>query len=116
MHDALISFEDGRLYKTLKRHLRGVGLTPDEYRAKWGLPVDYPMTAPSYFEMRLALAKNTDLGNLRRNAAPKVAEVAETITEAPKARGRKKVVESASAPAEKATRPRKPKKAAVAAE
>nr|WP_091683095.1 MucR family transcriptional regulator [Methylobacterium sp. 275MFSha3.1] len=116
MHDALISFEDGRLYKTLKRHLRGVGLTPDEYRAKWGLPVDYPMTAPSYFEMRLALAKNTDLGNLRRNAAPKVAEVAETITEAPKARGRKKVVESASAPAEKPTRPRKPKKAAVAAE
>ena len=115
-HDALISFEDGRPYKTLKRHLRGVGLTPDEYRAKWGLPVDYPMTAPSYSEMRSALAKNTGLGNLRRNAAPKVAEVAETITEAPKARGRKKVVESASAPAEKATRPRKPKKAAVAAE
>lgn len=86
-HDALISFEDGRPYKTLKRHLKGVGLTLDEYREKWGLPVDYPMTAPSYSEMRSALAKNTGLGNLRRNAAPKVAEVAETITEAPKAPG-----------------------------
>ncbi len=50
-----------------------MGLTPDEYRAKWGLPVDYPMTAPSYSEMRSALAKNTGLGNLRRNAAPKAA-------------------------------------------
>lgn len=110
--DALISFEDGRSYKTLKRHLKGVGLTPDQYREKWGLPRDYPMTAPSYSEMRSALAKNTGLGNLRRNAAPKAAEVAETITEAPKPRGRKKVTEPAAAPAEKPVRARKPKKAA----
>ena len=115
-HDALISFEDGRPYKTLKRHLKGVGLTPDEYRAKWGLPVDYPMTAPSYSEMRSALAKNTGLGNLRRNAAAKAAAADETVAEAPKARGRKKVAEPEAAPTEKPARGRKTKKAAVAAE
>ncbi|MEE7439439.1 Predicted transcriptional regulator [Methylobacterium sp. 190mf] len=115
-NDALISFEDGKSYKTLKRHLKGVGLTPDEYRAKWGLPVDYPMTAPSYSEMRSALAKNTGLGNLRRNAAPKAAVTDEKVAEAPKARGRKKVAEPAVAPAGKPVRARKAKKAAVAAE
>lgn len=115
-HDALISFEDGRPYKTLKRHLKGVGLTPDEYRAKWGLPVDYPMTAPSYSEMRSALAKNTGLGNLRRNAAAKAAVADEKVAEAPKVRGRKTVAEPAAAPAEKPARARKPKKTAVAAE
>ncbi|KQS52876.1 MucR family transcriptional regulator [Methylobacterium sp. Leaf361] len=115
-HDALISFEDGRPYKTLKRHLKGVGLTPDEYRAKWGLPRDYPMTAPSYSEMRSALAKNTGLGNLRRNAAAKAAAADETVAVAPKARGRKKAAEPVAAPAEKPARGRKTKKAAVAAE
>ncbi|UIN35120.1 MucR family transcriptional regulator [Methylobacterium oryzae] len=111
-HDALISFEDGRPYKTLKRHLKGVGLTPDEYRAKWGLPVDYPMTAPSYSEMRSALAKNTGLGNLRRNAAPKAA-ADETVAEVPKATGRKKATETAGASAKKPTRARKSKAAAA---
>ncbi|XYD10523.1 MucR family transcriptional regulator [Methylobacterium sp. NMS12] len=114
--DALISFEDGRPYKTLKRHLKGVGLTPDEYREKWGLPRDYPMTAPSYSEMRSALAKNNGLGNLRRNAAAKAAAADETVAEAPKARGRKKAAEPVAAPAEKPARARKPKKAAAAAE
>jgi predicted transcriptional regulator len=108
--DALISFEDGRSYKTLKRHLKGLGLTPDAYREKWGLPHDYPMTAASYSEMRSALARNTGLGNLRRNAAPKAAEAAETITEASKSRGQKE----AAAPTEKSTRGRK--KAPAAAE
>src|ERR1700741_3429561 len=49
---ALISFEDGRPYTMLKRHLRTVGLTPEEYRAKWGLPVDYPLVAASYSAKR----------------------------------------------------------------
>jgi predicted transcriptional regulator len=44
-HDALISFEDGKPYKTLRRHLTLRGLSPEAYRAKWGLPIDYPMTA-----------------------------------------------------------------------
>ena len=60
--DALISFIDGRPYKTLKRHLTGHGLTPDSYRARFGLGADYPMTAPSYSAQRSALAKSLGLG------------------------------------------------------
>ena len=55
--EALISFEDGKGYKTLKRHLTAVGLTPETYRAKWGLPADYPMVAPAYGIKRSAIAK-----------------------------------------------------------
>lgn len=60
--DALVSFEDGKPYKSMKRHLTGRGLTPDAYRAKWGLPADYPMTAPSYSATRSRLAKANGLG------------------------------------------------------
>lgn len=60
--DFLISLEDGKRYKSLKRHLTKQGLTPDEYRAKWGLPSDYPMVAPSYAVMRSQLAKASGLG------------------------------------------------------
>lgn len=67
--DALISFEDGRSYKTLKRHLTSVGLTPDAYRAKWGLPSDYPMVATSYSERRAAVARGIGLGQ-RYGAVP----------------------------------------------
>ena len=58
----LISFEDGRPYKTRKRHLSTNGLTPDEYRQKWSLPNDYPMVAPAYSARRSALAKEIGLG------------------------------------------------------
>jgi predicted transcriptional regulator len=60
--DYLISFEDNRPYKTLRRHLALFGLTPDEYRAKWGLAPDYPMTAPAYSARRSALARALGLG------------------------------------------------------
>jgi predicted transcriptional regulator len=60
--DALISFEDGKSYKTMKRHLSGRGLTPEQYREKWGLPHDYPMVAPSYSEARAAMARELGLG------------------------------------------------------
>lgn len=60
--DALISFEDGKAYKTLRRHLSIRGLTPEQYREKWGLPRDYPMVAPTYSEARKALAKQIGLG------------------------------------------------------
>jgi len=60
--DALISFEDGKPYKTLKRHLTTQGMTIAEYKAKWGLPNDYPTTAPSYSEARSAMAKALGLG------------------------------------------------------
>ena len=64
--DYLISIEDGKRYQVLKRHLTQLGLTPDDYRAKWGLPADYPMTAPAYTRKRSALAKEMGLGALRR--------------------------------------------------
>lgn len=61
-HDYLISLEDGQQYRTLKRHLGKLGLTPEEYRAKWGLPADYPMVAPAYAAKRSELAKSLGLG------------------------------------------------------
>lgn len=61
--DYIICLEDGKKFKSLKRHL-GVyyGLTPNEYREKWGLKADYPMVAPNYAEQRSALAKASGLG------------------------------------------------------
>lgn len=61
--DYIVSLEDGKKFKSLKRHLAThYGLTPDEYRAKWGLPADYPMVAPNYAAARSALAKTMGLG------------------------------------------------------
>ena len=61
--DYLICLEDGKKLKMLKRHLRSTyGLTPDAYRAKWGLPADYPMVAPNYAQQRSAFAKQIGLG------------------------------------------------------
>ncbi|MDH3030032.1 MucR family transcriptional regulator [Methylobacterium fujisawaense] len=64
--DGIVSFIDGRSYKTLKRHLTAHGLTPASYRVRYGLPEDYPMTAPGYAERRSEIAKAIRLG---RNAA-----------------------------------------------
>lgn len=64
--DHLISFEDGKRYKSLKRHLTGGGLTPQAYREKWGLPADYPMVAPNYAAQRSALARSLGLGQKRK--------------------------------------------------
>ncbi|AZO75555.1 MULTISPECIES: MucR family transcriptional regulator [unclassified Mesorhizobium] len=61
--DYIISLEDGKKFKSLKRHLAThYGLTPEEYRAKWGLSADYPMVAPNYAAARSALAKTMGLG------------------------------------------------------
>ena len=68
--DHLISLEDGKHYKSLKRHLSGKGLTPEQYREKWGLPRDYPMVAPNYAAQRSALAKAAGLGQQRKKAEP----------------------------------------------
>ncbi|WP_114947806.1 MucR family transcriptional regulator [Microvirga calopogonii] len=79
--DFLISLEDGKKYKTLKRHLGTLGLTAEEYRAKWGLPGDYPMVAPSYAAKRSALAKSAGLGQQRwKTAAKAAAESVETVS------------------------------------
>ena len=61
-HDGIVSFIDGKLYKTLKRHLASHGLDPRSYRDSYGLPTDYPMVAPGYAEQRSALAKAIGLG------------------------------------------------------
>jgi len=74
--DGLISFEDGRRYKTLKRHLAVRGMTPAEYREKWGLPRDYPLVASSYSAKRSALAKSLGLGQGVRRAAKAAAKPA----------------------------------------
>ncbi len=64
--DYIICLEDGGKFKSLKRHLFAkYGMTPDEYRAKWGLPSDYPMVAPNYAEARSKLAKKMGLGRGR---------------------------------------------------
>lgn len=92
--DALISFEDGKSYKTLRRHLTLRGLTPEAYRAKWGLPVDYPMTAPSYSAQRSALAHSLGLGQQRRKVEAPAAVIATPADEPAKARrGRPKKAE-----------------------
>ncbi|WP_407523548.1 MucR family transcriptional regulator [Methylobacterium oryzisoli] len=81
--DYLISLEDGRQYKSLKRHLTTRGLTPQEYRQKWGLPQDYPMVAANYAAQRSELAKSIGLGQQRRKAsAPKSATPDPAITAA----------------------------------
>jgi predicted transcriptional regulator len=69
-HDYLISLEDGQRYRSLKRHLMTrYGLTPEAYRAKWGLPRDYPMVAPSYAEARSRVAKESGLGQPKQQPA-----------------------------------------------
>jgi len=60
----LICLEDGKTFKSLKRHLAAHGLTPDQYRAKWKLPSDYPMVAPNYAATRSAMAKAIGLGQV----------------------------------------------------
>ncbi|HYD89165.1 MAG TPA: MucR family transcriptional regulator [Vitreimonas sp.] len=65
--DYIICLEDGKKFKSLKRHLRTrYGMNPDEYRAKWGLPHDYPMVAPNYAKERSNLAKRMGLGQSRK--------------------------------------------------
>lgn len=64
--DFIVCLEDGKKLKMLKRHLQtSYGMTPADYRAKWGLPADYPMVAPSYASHRSTLAKNIGLGRKR---------------------------------------------------
>lgn len=70
--EGIVSFIDGKSYKTLKRHLTTHGLDPRAYRARYGLPDDYPMVAPSYSAQRSTLAKNLGLGR----AAPAGANAA----------------------------------------
>lgn len=68
-HEYLICLEDGKKFKSLKRHLMThYGLSPEEYREKWDLPADYPMVAPAYAEARSRLAKEMGLGQKRKRS------------------------------------------------
>jgi predicted transcriptional regulator len=65
--DYIVCLEDGKKFKSLKRHLRTqYSMTPEQYREKWGLPADYPMVAPNYAKARSELAKEMGLGQQRR--------------------------------------------------
>jgi predicted transcriptional regulator len=91
--DAIISLIDGKRYKSLKRHLNKHGLTPEQYRTRYNLPVDYPMVASAYAARRSELARSIGLGQNRRKAAAETADTSETVADkAPKKRGRKKAV------------------------
>ena len=83
--DYLVCLDDGKKFKSLRRHLATLGLTPDEYRAKWGLAADYPMVAPNYAAQRSELAKRSGLGQLRKSAA---APAKKAAVAAPRKRGR----------------------------
>lgn len=88
--DYIISLENGKPFKSLRRHLTTLGMTPDDYRRKWGLPSDYPMVAPNYSQQRSELAKQLGLGSMRRKGEETVAEEEEApAAETPRRRGRK---------------------------
>lgn len=74
--NGLVSFIDGKTYKTLKRHLTTNGMTPQDYKAKYGLPADYPTTAPAYSAARSAMAKSIGLGRKAGEKAPRAAKAA----------------------------------------
>ena len=88
--DFIICLEDGKKLKMLKRHLMtSYDMTPDQYRAKWGLPHDYPMVAPSYAGVRSTLAKSVGLGRKPGPVQPKPAEPEVEVLPARRARGSK---------------------------
>src|SRR4029453_3552277 len=78
--DAIICLEDGKSFKRLKRHLRTTyDMTPEQYRAKWGLPADYPMVAPNYAKARSELAKTMGLGQQRKKSKTPVEAAANGV-------------------------------------
>ena len=68
--NGIVSFVDGKTYKTMRRHLTTNGLDPQSYRTRFGLPADYPMVAPNYAAQRSALAKSIGLGRPRGHDEP----------------------------------------------
>lgn len=87
--DYIVCLEDGKKFKSLKRHLRTqYDMSPDQYRARWNLPADYPMVAPNYAAARSELAKAMGLGAQRRRPAEETATEAEAAAPA-RAKGRR---------------------------
>jgi len=128
--DAIVCLEDGKKFKSLKRHLASkYNLTPQSYRAKWGLPADYPMVAPNYSAARSAMAKSMGLGNKTvaaaavpaktpKTAQVKLAKMAPEFEEDPPrtpAEETPTVADAAPPPAPKRPRAKRASKATVAA-
>ncbi|MGN7159382.1 MucR family transcriptional regulator [Sphingomonas sp. SAFR-052] len=93
--DHILSMIDGKPYKTLRRHLSGHGLTPDEYRARYSLKADYPMVAETYSESRRDMAKRIGLGRKAKVASDESAPADTTTVESPKRRRGAKKTEAA---------------------
>lgn len=115
--DGLLSFEDNKPYKTLRRHLATRGMSPEQYRAKWGLPNDYPMVSPNYSAARSQMAKNLGLGRKAGSAAPAAesgasSEGGSAAPAAPRGRGRPrnadKAAAAAAAPKRRGRKPKQP--------
>lgn len=88
--DAIICLEDGKSFKSLKRHLRSTyDMTPEQYRVKWNLPADYPMVAPNYAKARSELAKTMGLGQQRRKGKAQAKAAVSDATSAEGAKGRR---------------------------
>lgn len=80
--DHIVSMIDGKKYKTLRRHLKGHGLTPEQYRERFNLKADYPMVAAAYSEARRAMAKTIGLGRKASDTVGKTVDTAATTVEA----------------------------------
>lgn len=89
-NDYIVSLEDGRKFKSMKRYLAGLGMTPEQYRQKWGLPGNYPMVAPAYAAKRSELARAAGLGARGRNVKAAAPEPAPVPEKARRGRGRPK--------------------------
>jgi predicted transcriptional regulator len=109
--DYLICLDDGRQFKSLRRHLTKLGMTPEQYRQKWNLPSDYPMVASNYAAQRSALAKNIGLGQLRKKpvaAVPASADTIEVVAPGPATVAESKAKKKAAATSPQAAAKRKP--------
>lgn len=105
--DFIVCLEDGKKFKSLKRHLRTrYDMTPEDYRQKWGLPADYPMVAPNYAAARSELAKTMGLGQQRRKT-PEPAPAPKSSGRKAKAAAEPVVEAKAAAPAKRKAAPRK---------
>lgn len=113
--DHILSMIDGRPYKSLKRHLSTHGLTPAEYRERYGLPKDYPMVAPSYSERRREVAKRLGLGRKRGEGDVVSQEPADDAADA-SAPARPARAKASASKAPRAKRAPKPKAEAPSAE
>jgi len=110
--DHILSMIDGKPYKTLRRHLSTHGMTPDEYRQRYGLKSDYPMVAPNYSEQRSAMAKKFGLGAKGRHGKAD-ADATPPSAPAPKRRNAKTKADT-SPPAPPAPAPRRRSRHAAA--